>query len=449
MTRLSNRLNVGYPNGLISTLFILTFFILLLGSCSKPAGNIGVGIQPEDSKLNLRYTDTATIQAYSFPEDSVNGTFLQWNPLGSLNDPVFGHTNAGFYTQFFLSSLEKDFGEGRVLDSLILQLDYYGIYADTNTAITVHVYEMAEGLNEEETYYSNLQLPIYPGDYGNITFVPDPNDSIVIGEDTLAGVLRLDLSKNNPALAEKLLAADSTDMEDSEVFRDYFQGLFVIAQPVDEGGCIAQFELTSVRSGMTLYYHNNEDDSLSFNYPITTSAVRVSKFEHDFTTADPEFRQQVVEGDSTLGSTKFYLQGFSGVRTVVQIPHISEFRKLGHVALNEAKLVLDGYEPDPLWGAIPTLALYSINDEGANEYLIDYGEGETYFGGNYNTSSNNYVFRITRYLQSLINDTTLSNNGLALYVSSPWVTPHRYIFNGSQSDSTSRLRLEILYTDLD
>ena len=121
---------------------------------------------------------------------------------------------------------------------------------------------------------------------------------------------------------------------------------------------------------------------------------------------------------------------------------------MGKIAINEAKLELNGYEADPLWGAPNQLSLYALNDTLANTYLIDINEGDSYFGGYYQSSTNSYTFRITRYIQSLINDTTMNFYGLSLYITSPWTTPNRFIFNGQQSDSTNRLQLKVIYTDL-
>lgn len=439
-------------NDIFRLLFpLIVFSVLLIASCSKPAGNIGVNIQPEDSKLNLRYSDTTTVYAYSSRIDSIFATNLTWNGLGSFNDPVFGVTTAGFYTQFLLSQTKQEFGEDRVLDSLVLQLDYAGIFADTNTTLKVHVYEMLEKLDPEGTYYSNLKLPIGSQDYGNISFVPHPNDSVIIGgTDTIPPVLRLNLSKNNPGLGEKLLAADTNAMKDSETFWDYFAGLYVIAEPVNQGGCLVEFNLTTSLTGMTLYYHNKDKDSLRFDYLISTSAVRVSRYEHNYTNADQDFRQQVVEGDTALGEQKFYLQGLGGVKTTVKLPYLEEWRKLGKIGINEAKLIFNGNEKDPYLGAPDQLILYAINKDGNSEYLPDYNEGDVFFGGTYQSSTNNYTFRITRYIQSMISDTTKENHGLSLFITSPGTTPNRFILNGQdqQVDSVATVKLQIIYTDL-
>ena len=432
------------PFRIIHSLILLALIVTV--SCSKPAGTIGIGIQPEESKLNLKFTDTTTLYAYSLPMDSIRTDYLTWNGIGSLKDPVFGHTNVGFYTQFILSKTAQEFGDERVLDSLVLYLDYYGVFADTNTMLTAHVYEMKEGINQEQVYYSNLHVPIYPTDYGNISFQPRPNDSIVDGEDTIPPLLRMNLSNINPQLGEKLLSATAGEMEDSDIFRDYFEGLFVIAEPVSNSGCITQFDLTSSLSRMILFYHNADAQNLRFDYLITTTAARVAKYEHDFSTGDPDFRQQ-IDGDTTLGAKKFYVQGFGGVKAIIKAPYLTDLRNLGNIAINEAKLVLNGYETEPLWGAPNRLALYSLDKDGKDQFLIDFEEGDSYFGGFYSSSSNSYTFRITRYLQSLINNEGYKHYGFSLYVTNAWLTPNRFIFNGHESDSTAKIKLEILYTD--
>jgi len=439
-------LSTPTPIRIIHSLFLLAFLVTV--SCSKPAGNIGIGIQPEDSKLKLSYTDTISLYAYSLPMDSIRSDYLTWNGIGSLKDPVFGHTNVGFYTQFILSKTAQEFGDERVLDSLVLYLDYYGVFADTNTLITAHIYEMEEGINQEQVYYSNLHVPIYPTDYGNISFQPRHNDSIVDGEDTIPPMLRMNLSKTNPQLGEKLLAASSGEMEDSDIFREYFKGLYVIAEPVSNSGCITKFDLTSSLSRMILFYHNNDAQDLRFDYLITTGEARVSKYEHNYSTGDADFRQQVVGGDTTLGAKKFYVQGFGGVKSIIKAPHLTELRNLGSIAINEAKLVLNGYESEPFWGAPDRVALYALNNDGGDDFLIDFYEGDSYFGGDYRSSSNNYTFRITRYIQSLINNESYIHYGFSLYVSNGWLTPNRFILNGNESDSTAKIKLEILYTDL-
>ena len=431
--------------------FILLFLLTLLFSqCSKPSGQIGAIILPEDSKLNLFYTDTVSVYAFSEPVDSVRTDHLATSVAGSVYDPVFGITSAGFYLEFLLSIPKHDFGENPQLDSLVIYLAYANNnYGDTNSTITFHVYELKEGLHYDTVYYSNTVIPVYPTDYADYSFIPRPTDSIVVDGDTLPPALRFSLSDRSTALGEKLLNIPEDNMVDNDVFREYFKGLFIVAEPVYSGGALVSFDLNGLYTGMTIYYRNDEQDSLRFRYITRSSSTRVNRFANFFQTGDEAFKQQVLEGDTSLGKEKFYIQGTAGVRSIIKINNMDRWREMGIIAINEAKLILSGAEEKPFWGAPPQLLLYELNADGKNEYLEDQDMGADYFGGKYIASTNSYEFRITQYIQSLIDDTTKRNYGLSLYVDNPWYVPNRFIFNGNDTtNGERRLKLNILYTNL-
>jgi hypothetical protein len=200
---------------------------------------------------------------------------------------------------------------------------------------------------------------------------------------------------------------------------------------------------------MTLYYHNDTVTS-QYDYYLGVYSTRIEKYEHDYSTADQEFKQQVLEGNNALGNKLFYLQGLGGVKATVKLPFLKEWRKLGKIGINEAKLFINLNEKEPYLGAPDQLFLYDLDEEGNNKLIIDLAEGENYFGGFYNASSNNYSFRITRYIQAILNDTTLEHYGFSLIIHSPSTTPNRLVLNGQdqQSDTTATVKLQMIYTDL-
>ena len=437
---------------IVSSLISLIIISAIFSSCAKDPGQIGYVIQPEDSKLNVAFTDTSSIYAYSVLMDSIRTDRLTVNALGSLRDPVFGSTTAGFYTQFIMSVPGKVFGESAVLDSLVLQMHYGGYYGDTNSTLTVHTYEMLEGLSGDSVYYSNFQGPIGSNDYSNYSFVPQISDSLMIDSLILPPALRINLTDLNPELGQKLISATEEEMEDDETFQAFFPGLFVQSEPIYEDGCIVYLGLTSKYSMLSLYYHDDTDTTnqkLRYDYIVATSTATVNKYEHNYNTASPDFKAQLIDGDTTLGRQKYYVQGYGGVQSKVKFPHIRKWALKENVAINEAKLVLPGIDNDEFFGAPAQLSLVSIGDDGVGVPLIDQAEGELYFDGVYNSSANKYEFRITRYIQSLISDTTISNNGLYLFVYGGSVRAERYIFEGNEltTDSTG-IKLEILFTDL-
>lgn len=432
------------------TYFSLIFFLIAsLSSCYKPEGEIGDEIQPDQSKLKVFYSDTAAVYAYSVPEDSVRSDELTRNQLGSIVDPVFGSTVSSFYTQLSLSSLSQSFGTNPVVDSVFLYLYYDGFYGDTATQLKLGVYEMEDSIHIDNKYYSNLNKAVYPIDYANYYFYPKPNDSIVVAGDTLPPMLRINLSAN-PALGEKLLNAPAEALESNEAFQEYFKGLYVTTEPVGSNGSILYFNLLESFSRLIIHFKNDEADSLYYNFLINSSCARVNRYQHDFSTGEAAFKQQVVNGDKALGGQQYYVQGIAGVKTIIKFPYLSEWSKMGNVAVNEAKLILGGAEKPPYNGAPAKVIVVQMNEDSTYQILEDNLELADYFGGTYKSSTNEYQFRITSYVQSIISNPTEPDYGLYLFVYGSSINPQRFIFNGSNpvSDTLSKIRLEMVYTDL-
>ncbi|MBE0650917.1 MAG: DUF4270 domain-containing protein [Bacteroidales bacterium] len=431
------------------------FWIVLLGlgitSCTKKPSLVGNKLLP-DSALNVFFTDTASIRTYSVPVDTTITDHKSVAYVGSIKDPVFGVTTAGFYSQFIQIITYNRFGTNPQPDSLVLQLAVDTVYGDTTQPMTLHVYEIDGDIYNHSTYNSNSQTTVLPTDYGNYTFYPHNRDTIVMSAgDTLKNVIRINLTKFSKALAEKLMQTDTSYLDSNNLFIHYFKGLYITATPVTSGGAMAVYYPYSTNSLLTLYYHNDSTDSLQFHYGISDSCAIFNRYQHDYNTASPEFIKQVVQKDTTLGQQQFYVQGLGGIETMIKFPNIKKFARMGDISIHEAKLVLPGAEVHPFMGEPASLSLIQVVTDSTyrilNDQLI---EGSTFFGGGYAASTNSYTFRITHYIQSLIQDTTQQNIGLMLYVTNNALVPQRYVFNGPKpvSDTLSRARLEILYTKL-
>lgn len=451
MTRLLERINslIRKKNllffiNIFLLLAILSFFNL---SCSKYPSKVGAALMPNNS-LSLHFKRGEFI-VHSRTIDTTRSDKMLVSFLGSIKDPVFGLTDAGFYTKVLPISEGYRFGINPVTDSLVLQLYYSGVYGDTNAVLHLHVYEMKDDLSFDSTYYSNRKVAVYPTDYADVTFQPDRNKVYIIGKlDTLKNVLRINLSNISKAMGNKLLNADTTVLDSSLLFLDYFKGLYLETDPVSSGGVLASFLTNTRKTILTLYYHNDKDDSLKYAYLLSASVARLNHYQHDFSAGDQAFKNQVINGDTTLGLKQFYVQGLAGVQAVIKFPHIRDLNKLGTVGINEAKLILPGAEAKPFLGAPDQLSLIGIVNDSTYAILPDESEGGSYFGGKYNASDNSYSFRITHYIESLVKDSTKVDNGLALFIKGGAISPQRFIFNGPQfaGDSTRRARLDIFYT---
>ncbi len=422
---------------------VLSFFNL---SCSKYPSKVGANLMPNNS-LGMYFFQMG-FNVYSQPIDTTRTDELMTSTVGSIKDPVFGVTNASFYSKILPTTVGHRFGTNPVTDSLVLQLYYSSVYGDTNATLHLHVYEMKDDIYYDSVYYSNKNVAVYPTDYANMTFHPNKNATYIIGIDTIKGVLRINLSHLSKALGSKLLNADTTILDSNYLFMDYFRGLYLKVDPVSNGGALASFVTNISKTALSLYYHNDANDSLRYDYVLSSAMAKINHYQHDFSSSEANFKKQVVDGDTSLGQKLFYLQGLAGVKTVIKFPHIRDLNKLGKVGINEAKLILPGAEADPYLGAPKELSLIRIINDSTYNILPDQNEGADYFGGVYDAANNAYTFRITHYIESLISDSTQVDNGLLLFVKKGALYPERFIFNGPQypGDSTRRARLNILYT---
>ena len=432
--------------------FILTILVFVsFSACKKDLEKIGLGLQPEQDNLNAKFCDTTTVIAYSVLVDSVNTTGLTSNLLGSIIDPVFGLSTASIYTQFWLSTAAPDFGDNPVLDSLVLFLSTEGAYGDTNTQQTIRIFELDEAMKFDTAYYSNQEIANTGIELANYTYCPKPNTKVVVGEDTLAPHISINMSDFSTELGEKLLNADSTDLASNTDFVDFFKGLYITVDDVASDGAIVFFKLTF--SKMTLYYQNDEEDSLSYNIVVSTYSARFNHYEHnDYLDASPAFQYQVLYGGTGLGENILYLQPMAGVKTKITFPYLQDWLDSGNIFINQARLWVKPAETELESDLPSTLALIKINEEGEGRFITDQYEGESYFGGYYDSTYSGYNFRISRYIQTLLTD-NIEENELNLLISGSATKVNRLLINGTDPSDpvpySDRLKLELIYTRID
>src|SRR5436190_2189751 len=100
---------------------LLTAGFLFLAACNDPE-IIGLDVQPPNDRINLIYSDSTTITAYTVREDSLRTDETTYQLLGSYLDPVFGRTDASIFAQVTTVLPGVSFGDSTVLDSLVLSL---------------------------------------------------------------------------------------------------------------------------------------------------------------------------------------------------------------------------------------------------------------------------------------------------------------------------------------
>lgn len=431
--------------------FLYSLILFMLASaCKKEQEEIGLDLQGENL-LGNSFMDTITIEAYSLRQDSINTTKLANNVFGYVTDPIFGKTQAGFYTQFDLSGSNVNFGTAPSLDSVVLTLQYGGYFGDTASALTIRVYELSDALNSSETYYSYSTTPHESENLtyaNNFTVTPCPTTPIYL--DTVKESAHLRIRLKNSFGINRLL--NNPSLTDNNTFQSDFKGLYVVAESASGTGNLIYTNLLSSLSGLTLYYHT---DNGAQKYTFSISSTKCTYYNHfqhfDYAGGEPDFRNQVLNGNHALGKEKLYIQGTGGIMTRISFPTLQKTFADKKIVINKAELVITNITEDNAYYFIPAeLGLQSVKKDGTFGYLPDdkIYTNSTYFGGTYDSDKKEYRFRITKYVQNEIlglNDW----QGINIVASGAGVRGNRLLFCGPKPEMNSsdkRLRLEIYYT---
>lgn len=422
--------------------------LVLVFACDKKPQTIGVDLV--DGTRNVVGLDTTiSIIAWSSIDDSVVTDETSVNLLGSQYTYSYGLTNASFYTHLRLSTSQPDFGENPVGDSAFLTLVYTGSYGNLSTQQTAKVYRINDtvGIYKDSTYYSNSHFSIDDTELASYPFYPNPTDSVLIDTIKYAPELRIPL---NDEFMNSILNPDDPDaLLSNDDFLEYYKGIYVSTPSVSVPGhgAILNFDLLASRSNVIIYYHNDTVDSLSYRLEVNLNNARVGKFDHDYSlSTDIDFKNQILNGDTSLGASKLYLQGLAGLKTTLRFPGLADFVNQENIGINEAKLIIPAMEPSDEFDYPEGLILFRYDADGVAGFTEDQLEGDTYFGGDFNSGSNEYQFRISFYIQELLGGST--DYGLVLFPNSKSVKPNAVSLYGTANNLPENMYLRIIYTNI-
>lgn len=412
---------------------------LIIAGCEEDPSDLGLGVQPGDD-LDIFTTDTVSVYAYSYLMDSLRTDETEFSFIGSHYDPTFGVTTASTYSTFSLSASSHEFGSNAVLDSLVLMMQYENYSGDTTTPQTFHAYKLEGEIVADSLYYSNQTFEYDENtDYaGGVQFYPHPTDSVTIDTNKYRAHARIRLSDD---LGEYLMAADESVMESTTNFMEYFPGLVLTVDKETQpgAGSILAYNLRAEQSALRLYYHNDEDTT-SFDYVVGSATPRTIHYNHyEYEEASEEFKQQVIDGDTSLGAQKVYLQSMGGVRTKIVIPDLPQTDK--PMIINDAQLIAK-HQDNASYDVPSSLFMIGSDTTGTLYELQDSAEGGSYFGGA--VEGNEYSFRLSMFTQGLITGRAKGNT-LILGIPSEASSMGRLILNGHEAESEP-LKLKIVYT---
>lgn len=436
----------------IKTILLLCLTVGFFVSCKKEENIVGKNIVPESENIELQYTDTLTLSAFSTKDDSIITDEMSLNLLGFVSDPIFGHTQASIYSQFRLTENALNFGENADLDSIVLTLSYKGFFGDTLNPFEIRVYELDESLDIEKTYYSTSTLSYQSENLiGTTPFQCYLKPNTVHKNDSVQTnpTIRIPLKKSF-GKTKFMDKSGSDELSNNDKFLAYFKGLFIQAQAINNNGSIVYVDMLDAISSLTIYYHNDQKTNLKHSFVVNKSAERFSTVNHfDYAHANTSLKKQIIEKDYSEAEENLFVQASGGIKALIHFPYLQNMFKGKKVMIYKAELVVTRYEGDySVFFQPPALDLYYKKDSTASTsyYLTDYLMGPEYFGGIYHKQTNEYRFRITQYIQKLLLEGT-ANYPLHLVVKGAATKANRMMLYGvNPKNNKNRLRLELTYS---
>lgn len=421
--------------------FILGCTLALLGGCTKPDTEIGLGLQSESELLDVLVTDTVTIELATVLEDSLKTDRLSTGLIGSVHVPRFGHVQASIATQLRLSATDLNFGDNPIADSLFLQLRFTGDFYGKLHPTTFSVQPLVEGLDVDSAYYSTWNGATTGEEWISSQFGAlnlSPNENLILGQDTLPPTLRIPLRND---IGQTLVDLDSSTFDDNASWFDVVPGILI--EPLEDRRGVSAFDISSGLSVMRLHYHNDADTSF-YDFLISPLSARINLFKHDF---EGELALLDINEDleALPGNERAFVMSASGSKVRIRFPHLHAFQDsaAGPPTILKAELTIP-VESASFNKPIPAQEQLFVLLEGAEDGFVQTPDQDAPIpiGGTYDASKQAFVFNLSSTVQALVKG-QLDGRELYLVSNRAGISVSSVVLKGTQTEDPARLTLTL------
>lgn len=464
-------MNIRKSIGKIAAISVVAFSIL---SCEQDYETLGSNIIGEPG-FNADLYDEAPLSVTSVKLPPVQTNNLPLHLLGYYDDPVYGAQTASILTQLSLPENSPTFGEGAVVDSVVLNIPYFSTELDPaedgsrvyeldsvigtqpiklsvlESGFFLNQFDPETGFEKSQNYYSDLHTQIENNLTGKVLFDTlsfYPSDKEIVQyelneeeeEDTIYSepAMRLRLSKE--FFQQKIIDMEgSGQLASASDFNNYLRGLYIKAENLNGDGSLLMLNLGHSEAGVTIYYAAQEKDAKDTDGDEDTEELvsTPKTFTFRFGPSDVNTFQQDTPD---LGQDNIYLKGGEGSMAVIElfsgpdedgngVSDELDFLRENNWLVNEAnltfyvnqELMTGNLEPERLY-------LYDLNNSTIlKDYVLE-SQGEpnrpastandSHLGPLQRDSDKNgvsYKLRITNHVNTILNkDSTNVKLGLVV-----------------------------------
>lgn len=403
--------------------FAFAIASIVFASCNDDDSAIGTGIMPSSDMMEFK-CDTIGVETYVVRDSIVETQNRTINPIGIMNDPVFGQTTASCIFQTQLSTNNVQFSkEIDTTDlsgvSLELRLKYVSKYGDPQSAMTLNVNRLLTDIYYDSTYHENMAIDASKYE---LLVSKDLN----FGDDSIISI------EMPSSLTHELISTNAKQSSwNNSDFIKILKGFYLTTELTSGDGCIYALNLIGNDSKMVLKYN----DTCTFTFNINEYSTRINLYSHDYTNADSELKEALSNPETP---TKYcYIQGLAGLKTKIKFPEIKNLFDSTNIIINRAQLKITLKEGSQI-SNIPSpisMSMTKIMDSGLYDFIEDYKSNSKHFGGSFNDADNSYTFNIPLHLQNLQKGE--NDNGVYMVATDNRITPYRAILYGGDIDINS------------
>ena len=412
-------------NARLLIVFALTAILAFANTaCKDNDSAIGTGIMPNSDMMEFK-CDTLDIQTFAVRDTHVETQNRTVNPIGIINDEIFGQTTASCAFQVLPSANNVQFSQE--IDTadlsnvkLTLQLKYDEIHGSAeSSSLKLNVNRLLTDISYDSTYYDDTHFDASQYELLESTDITASSDSLIKVEMPHSLV---------ESIVRKNVEQTSWSNED---FVKFFKGIYLTTELNSGDGCLYALNLISSRSKMVLTYK----DTCTFDFIIGEYAAKINLYSHDYTNADSELKEAIDNPDQP--SKYCYIQGLAGLKTKIKFPELTNLFDSTNIIINKAQLkvtIKEGSQSDKL-PSPKAMSMTKILSSGLFDFLEDYKSNSKYFGGQFDDSDNSYTFNIPLHLQSL--QLGEPDNGIYMVANDNRIVPYRAMLYGGDHEDYS------------
>ena len=336
----------------LKNLFILVILTTAFIACDKDFISLDSDISGEN---NFGVSDNKyEVIAYNKKLGPIQTNGLPANLLGVYKDFIYGNSTASLVTQLspVAASIDPKFPEGIRLDSVVATIPYFststGIEGEVTTykldsifgegAINLKFYENTHflrnfdpgsGFDKPQKYYSDRsistssQIPL-ASLKGVVlkaidNFKPSNKEiKIKTGDEVTRLAPSLRFKMDTTFWKNKIiLKGGGTELSNQNNFQNYFRGIYMEAEAIDNDGSMMLLNFASPNADITIHYSSpplKETDSIRVNgsYKLSFANNKINFLDNNFTLPIPD-------GNPTTGDEKIYLKGGQGSMGVINL----------------------------------------------------------------------------------------------------------------------------------